>query len=224
MLELDIGGICLYFNFNEHCMSHAPCLIKNYVFNNPIKIIFNNHDYTVRVSNILKSYVPTNKTLGTTPAKFDITTNNKIRTIHLPNFITYFYICNEICKDKLLLNCLNNSMKIDCGNRKFKPNNYTEQLKKHKRKLQFQYESLTIYDIQNFYPSIYTHVFEKINNLSNGKKVDQLIRAMNNKKTKGLLLGNLLSVKVADLIMQDTIERLKESLNNNNIRHEIEFF
>jgi len=219
-----VGGNCLYLN--KHCISNASCLIKNYAFQNPIKIIFNNDDYTTNVFDILNSYKPPKKGFSTSPAKFDVTINNKIRTIHFPNFITYFYICNEIWKDSSFLNCSNNLMKIDCGNRKFKPNNYTEQSKKHKRKLQFEYESLTIYDIQNFYPSIYTHVFEKISNLEKdkGKKIDRLIRAMNNSKTKGILLGNLLSIKVADLIMQDITERIIKALDDCKIRHEIEFF
>jgi hypothetical protein len=67
-------------------------VIDNYVFNNPVKLIFNKD-----VGNEINSLGLSNlATISTKPFKYNIRINNKCRTIHFPNYINYYIVANKI--------------------------------------------------------------------------------------------------------------------------------
>lgn len=194
-------------------------IVNNYVFQNKFKDYFCND-----LSQILKCIPKNNK------AKHYITKtisirgifNNKERIINLPNIFSYAYYANEIeklnIKDFGKLNSTKNTMKIDAKLRKFAKNSFTNSLDSQLSYLLTKYEYLYKIDISNFYGSIYTHVFEKIN--LNYKPLDNFLRSYNNKKTNCLLLGNILSTLGANEIM----EYLSTQISNNIKDIEIKYF
>lgn len=106
-----------------------------------------------------------------------------------------------------------NRLRVDWFNRKLKPDNYRRCFKKDKNDLKFKYDCLSFFDISNFYNSIYTHCFEHVSD----EKVDFIdiqIRKLNSKKTKGLLLGNVISTICADKIMSFFCRLLNSGFNN----------
>lgn len=196
-------------------------VIDNYVFNNPIKLIFNkevgNEIHNLDLSNLAA--------ISTKPFKYSIRLNNKCRSIHFPNYINYYIVANKIIvklcefqKNKF------NRLKIDFDNRKLLPNHYRKCFQKDKNDLKFKYENLSFFDISNFYNSIYTHCFEHIGNNNEFKFIDENLRKLNNNKTKGILLGSLLSVACANRIMDYLCGEISVKLGNANICHNISFF
>ena len=101
-------------------------------------------------------------------------------------------------------------MQIDFDERKFKSNSYSSFLEERLNLLISDYDKLYKIDIHSYYKSIYTHVFEKLSD-TNLKKIDEYIRVFNNKKTNGLLLGNLLSTFSANEIMEELTNDLQKN-------------
>lgn len=172
-------------------------ILNNYVFINPVKLIFKQSLGHEEVFNKIQSH-------HSKPFAYTIRVNGRVREIHFPNYFTYYNVATSICEklENLTLSQPKfNRLQIDWFNRKLKPDNYRRCFKKDKNDLKFKYDCLSFFDISNFYNSIYTHCFEHINN---GKFdfIDEQIRKLNSKKTKGLLLGNVLSTICADKIMR----------------------
>ena len=107
-------------------------------------------------------------------------------------------------------------MQIDFDERKFKSNSYSSFLEERLNLLISDYDKLYKIDIHSYYKSIYTHVFEKLSD-TNLKKIDEYIRVFNNKKTNGLLLGNLLSTFSANEIMEELTNDLQKKLSKSKI-------
>lgn len=184
-------------------------ILENYVFINPVKLIFKkslgNEDVFNRIQpHHSKSFA------------YSIRVNNRVREVHFPNYFTYYHVATSICKkleESNLNNSIFNRLQIDWSNRKLKPDNYRRCFKKDKNDLKFKYDCLSFFDISNFYNSIYTHCFEHIKN-ENVKFIDEKIILLNSKKTKGLLLGNVLSTICADKIMNAFCADLKSVFSN----------
>lgn len=185
------------------CSDVANKLIRNYVFQNRFRDYF--HD---NFDDILKSLSQTsdiNKSKSI-PYSIDGVFGTKRRTINFPNIFTYAYSISKIdsigLSDFGKFNSEFNKMKIDFTARKFQSNSYSSFLEERLNLLISDYDKLYKIDIHSFYKSIYTHVFEKLND-QKLKKLDEYIRVFNNKKTNGLLLGNLLSTFAANEIMEE---------------------
>ena len=121
------------------------------------------------------------------------------------------------------LNTINpdfNRLQIDWFDRKLKADNYRRCFKKDKNDLKFKYDCLSFFDISNFYNSIYTHCFEHIYN-EKVDFIDKPIGKLNSRKTKGLLLGNVLSTICADKIMNFFCNELQYFFNEPTIKYGI---
>lgn len=195
----------------------AKKLMNNYVFQNRFRKYFHNNfedilDLLSPISNIDKS--------KSIPFFIEGIFGLKRRKINFPNLFSYAYSISKI--DSLNLNdfgkleSLNNKMQIDFEERKFKSNSYSSFLEERLNLLIADYDKLYKIDIHSFYNSIYTHVFEKLSD-ENLKQIDKYIRVFNNKKTNGLLLGNLLSTFSANEIMEELTRTLQIKLPKSKI-------
>lgn len=193
-------------------------IINNYVFNNSIKYLFNEDIY-----NAIKPYLTDITEHVSSPFKAELYSNNKVRQIDFPNFFTYSYVANKLHALDDPLSYKMNRMEIDFDKKKFKARSYSNDLREDLQDLMFKYEVLSFFDISNFYNSIYTHVFEKISSTS-ALKVDKNIRLLNNNKTKGILLGNYLSISCASHILEFLSNDIQLKLGTKGIKSEISYF
>lgn len=186
----------------------AKKLMNNYVFQNRFRKYFYNDfedilEMLSPVSNIEKS--------KSAPFYIEGIFGLKRRIINFPNIFSYAYSISKIdllnITDFGKLGSSYNKMQIDFDKRKFKSNSYSSFLEERLNLLISDYDKLYKIDIHSFYKSIYTHVFEKLSD-SNLAKIDEYIRVFNNKKTNGLLLGNLLSTFSANEIMEELVVNL----------------
>ena len=191
----------------------AKKLMNNYVFQNRFREYFYNN-----FEDILKLLSPISKIekSKSTPFYIEGLFGLKRRIINFPNIFSYAYSISKIDELNITdfgkLNSPHNKMQIDFDKRKFKSNSYSSFLEERLNFLISDYDKLYKIDIHSFYKSIYTHVFEKLSD-SNLAKVDEYIRTFNNKKTNGLLLGNLLSTFSANEIMQELVVILQQKLS-----------
>lgn len=211
---------------NKKVMITLEDIINNYVFHNPVKIFFNpklNNKTLQRLTKIKKEI------RGSRPFKYSIKVNNKIRILSFPNFFTYVNIANILYshseKFQSIKSLSKNRMQIKYNQRRFEPDNYRQSNKKDADDLLFNFELMSFFDIRNFYNSIYTHSFEKIKcgNATFGF-IDEHIRYMNSCKTKGFLLGNILSLICANELLEALISKISLELNCQEIYHDISYF
>ncbi|MBP3840750.1 MAG: hypothetical protein IK997_01340 [Bacilli bacterium] len=195
----------------------AQKLMNNYVFQNRFrKYFYNNFEDVLQslspISNIDKA--------KSTPFFIEGIFGLKRRIINFPNIFSYAYSISKIdslnLSDFGKLASSNNKMQIDFDERKFKSNSYSSFLEERLNLLISDYDKLYKIDIHSYYKSIYTHVFEKLSD-TNLKKIDEYIRVFNNKKTNGLLLGNLLSTFSANEIMEELTNDLQKKLSKSKI-------
>lgn len=176
-------------------------MMKNYVFQNKFKAYFHSN-----FEEILDQLSPISKIDKCKALSYTIDGifGQKMRTINFPNIFSYAYAVNEINKLNIVdfgkMASSYNKMKIDFDKRKFLSNSYSEFLEERINYLISDYDKLYKIDIQSFYKSIYTHVFDKLSD-SKLSTIDDNIRIFNNKKTNGILLGNLFSTYSANEIM-----------------------
>ncbi len=195
-------------------------IVNNYVLINPVKLIFKT---SLEYEDIFKR-IQKHKSK---PFTYTIKQNERIREVHFPNYFSYYSVATAIWQELDKINKCStefNRMKIDFNNRKLEPDNYRKCFKRDKNNLKFKYDCLSFFDISNFYNSIYTHCFEYIENNKELSFIDENIRLLNSKKTKGLLLGNALSVMCADKVMEYFCSKLISLFKDKNIIHEITFF
>ena len=188
----------------------AKKLMNNYVFQNRFREYFYNDFQRIFQSLSPVSNIDKSKSI---PYFIEGIFGSKRRIINFPNIFSYAYAVSKI--DSLNIydfgkfNSKFNKMEIDFNNRKFKSNSYSSFLEERLNLLISDFDKLYKIDIHSFYKSIYTHVFEKMSD-SNLKEIDEYIRVINNKKTNGLLLGNLLSTYSANEVMEDLTQALKD--------------
>lgn len=194
-------------------------LMNNYVFQNRFKAYFSND-----LSQIINCLSPVGdiKKSRSIPYNINGRFGEKTRTINFPNIFTYAYSVNKISNLSIIdfgkMNSVWNKMEIDFTNRKFKSNSYSLFLEERINNLISNYDKMYKIDIQSFYKSIYTHVFEKMDAV-NLTKVDEYIRVFNNSKTNGLLLGNLLSTYAANEIVDYLSKAIQIKLPNCKINY-----
>lgn len=207
-------------------------LFINYVFQNKFKDYFS--DDIIKVLDIIQQEFPhqnrnknTDKKFRCENFKLDGTFNTKNRSLSFPNLFSYGYAISGMD-----FNAINNFgkigeeknlMKIDYKNRKFKSNSFTESLEVKINLLLTKFDRVYKIDIQSFYSSIYTHVFEKISN-NQLKDLDKNIRLFNNKKTNQLLLGNLFSTFSANEIMHYLSTNIEKKLKEKYSNIEVKYF
>jgi len=195
----------------------AKKLMNNYVFQNRFREYFHNNFQDILQSLSPLANIDKSKS---TPYFIEGIFGLKRRIINFSNIFSYAYAISKIdllnINDFGKLNSLYNKMQIDYDNRKFKSNSYSSFLEERLNLLISDYDKLYKIDIHSFYKSIYTHVFEKMSD-SNLKGIDEYIRVINNKKTNGLLLGNLLSTYSANEVMEDLTQDLKDKLPKSKI-------
>lgn len=187
-------------------------LMNNYVFQNKFRAYF--HEDLSQIIHCL-SVVNNIKKSKSVPYNISGKFGEKMRTINFPNIFTYAYAVNKISNLPIVdfgkISSIKNKMKIDFASRKFQSNSYSLFLEERINHLLSTYDKMYKIDIQSFYKSIYTHVFEKMD-CSDLGKIDEYIRIINNNKTNGLLLGNLLSTLAANEIMEYLTNDIKLKL------------
>lgn len=195
-------------------MNLKQILVNNYVFQNRFKVYFNSSLQDILI--FLDPKMKRDK-IRTKNYILDMNCGNKLRNISFPNVFSYAYAVNNIVDSNIpdfgKLNSSRNKMNIDFMNRKFKSNSYTWFLDERLELLISDYDKMYKIDIKSFYKQIYTHAFEKIGE----EDIDKWIGIFNNKKTNGLLLGNLLSTFSANEIMEYLSKELEVTLVNAKI-------
>ena len=133
---------------------------------------------------------------------------------------------NELTSNKLIESC---SMPLNTHGKKASIQNWWNHFEQRIISKSLDYKYMAILDIQNCYPSIYTHsVAWAIHGKDNakkrrkdkqllGNKIDKLLQDMNNGQTNGIPTGSVLMDFIAELVLGYSDEQLSERLSNSNI-------
>lgn len=183
------------------------------------------------IENMDFSTVNINKKTWSEPFVFRIKKdNNAFRTLQIPN-IYNFYVAYQYYKIKLNDFSIDferfeeldshKRMKISYELGEFKENNYDEwQLNDYNKLIEYDY--LLRFDIKSFYEKIYTHYI--LNDLTDDKKVDKYLSHMNNGRTAGLIMGNYISLFMAELLSRKISKSLEEKLKEKGIKCYFSYF
>lgn len=165
------------------------------------------------------------------PLIFRIRKDSKaFRTLQIPN-IYNFYIAYEYYKTKLNEFSLDfekfeeldshKRMEISYELGEFKENNYDKwQLIDYNKLIEYDY--LLRFDIKSFYEKIYTHYI--LNDLTNDKNVDKYLSHMNNGRTAGIIMGNYISLFMAELLSKKISKSFEEKLIEKGIKCYFSYF
>ncbi|UQZ47980.1 hypothetical protein C2H92_15930 [Bacillus halotolerans] len=204
-----------YFDFKYSSKN----INENYILSNLVyKKVFN-MDELVRVFKEVKKQVVFNSKKDTIPIEFSIYKNeNERRYFKLPNLYSYICLCLHLSKNKNryieILHSSNKSLSKEFYNSTF----LQGKIKREENRLGRKYIFKT--DIQNFYPSIYTHSIpwilvgksEAKRNKKNYEEyynqLDSLIQRCQRGETHGLPTGSFASRLIAEIYMCKLDEKL----------------
>lgn len=160
----------------------------------------------------------------TKPVPFKIyKTDNTERTIKFPNLLNFYHTLKTFEKESLFYEIKKMSdkkrVRPDLSTGEFSVLSYDESIQSDYFNL-LKYDQLLILDIKNFYGGIYLHDF----NFSFDDKKEQCIGAFNSGRTNGLLLGNYLSLYLAELYLRKIEDELDNEINTKAIDCKYEYF
>lgn len=144
--------------------------------------------------------------------------DNSFRTLQIPN-IYNFKLAYEYYKNKFVnfgydfenLESLDSHkrMEISYDLGEFKENSYNKwQLIDYKQLI--DYDLLIRCDIKAFYDSIYTHYI--FNDVTREQDIDKPLSHMNNGRTAGIIMGNYISLYVAELLSKKISTRFENRI------------
>lgn len=183
------------------------------------------------IENIDFSCVDQDKKTWSVPFKFRIKKDdNSFRTLQIPN-IYNFKLAYDYYKDKFndfgfdfeKLEELdeNKRMEISYDLGEFKENSYNEwQLRDYNQLI--NYDLLIRCDISSFYDTIYTHYI--FNAITNDKKIDKPISHMYGGRTAGIIMGNYISLYLAELFLAKVSKRLETRIKESNLNCNFSYF
>lgn len=195
-----------------------------YNFKNTIRFFLN-------IENMDFSSVDISKKTWSEPFIFRIKKDsNAFRTLQIPN-IYNFYVAYEYYKTKLNEFSIDferfeeldshKRMKISYELGEFKENNYDEwQLIDYNKLIEYDY--LLRFDIKSFYEKIYTHYI--LNDLTDDRNVDKYLSHMNNGRTAGIIMGNYISLFMAELLSKKISKSFEEKLMEKGIKCYFSYF
>lgn len=208
-----------YFDFklkNSIKYRHVGYMQSNLVFHK----IFNTNDLT-NIYSLIESKVGFNSNKETVPIRLSIYKNEEERRIYkLPNMYSYISLCRHLTKYK------NKYIKIlDLNTKSLSKEFYSSsflsgQIKREENRIGKKRILKT--DIQNFYPSIYTHsipwvlVGKNMAKKNKGKKtlyyneLDSLIQDCQQGETHGIPTGSFASRLIAEIYMCKIDEKLNK--------------
>lgn len=199
-----------------------------YMFKNPVRHFLNaeNINYEVTIDNIQNNYLKYQ--CWTKPINFFIRKyygKDDCRTLKIPNFMN-FYISYLLLKDKqnfFEFNKISNFSRVkpnlDTGD--FAAYTYEEQLQDDLLQLS-KYDKLLIFDIKSFYSSIYTHELQEL--IVEVLTKDTYITALNDGRTDGILMGNYISLYLAEFLLEKIMSEINQKIKDKDIFAKIKNF
>ena len=183
------------------------------------------------IENMSFSKIQLNKKTWSKPFKFRIRKDDiSFRTLQIPNIynfkLAYDYYNNEL--QALGYNFENLENLDDCKRMEisyvlgeFKENNYDKWLLKDYKKL-VEYDILIKCDIKSFYDNIYTHYIFKDD--TNNTDIDKPLSHMNNGRTGGIIMGNYISLYVAEVFSKKLSFRFKQRIRELGLNCDFSYF
>lgn len=195
-----------------------------YNFKNTIRFFMN-------VEDLDYSNIDTTKCSWSEPFKFRIRkTSDSFRTLKIPN-IYNFKVAYDYYKSKLSefgydfenIEDLDDHKRISISYEfgEFKQKNYDRWQLDDYNKL-IKYDTLLRYDIKSFYDNIYTHYI--FNEETSDKYIDKPLSHMNNGRTGGIIMGNYISLYMAEFLSKKISKMFQEKINEENLKCEFSYF
>lgn len=177
------------------------------------------------------SKVQQDKCSWSVPFKFRIKKdNNSFRTLQIPNIynfkLAYDYYNNEIPQfgyDFENLESLDSHKRMEISYElgEFKENSYDEwQLIDYNRLI--DYDFLIRCDIKSFYDNIYTHYI--FNDVTSDLYIDKPLSHMNNGRTGGIIMGNYISLYVAELLSKKISAKFEDRIIELGLECDFSYF
>lgn len=189
-----------------------------YNFKNPVRHFFNLDSILFQddFSSITKE-----KLSWTKPIKFKIRKDElKFRLLKFPNILNFACALREFKNDDFFLeiNAIDDFKRANPNivTGEFKVNSFSENLEQDFFAL-CVYDNLIKLDIKSFYGRIYLH------NLKLSSR-ENYINNQNNGMTNELILGNYISLYLAEMLLSDIVIELEKELSNNSIECKISYF
>ncbi|MEG1506934.1 MAG: hypothetical protein RR294_06895 [Bacilli bacterium] len=195
-----------------------------YNFKNTIRFFIN-------IENLNFSSVDIQKKSWSAPFKFRIRkTEKSFRTLKIPN-IYNFKVAYDYYEKKLveLGYDFENFEELDDHKRmsisyelgEFKENSYDEWQLEDYNKL-IMYDVLLRFDIKSFYDNIYTHYILKDETAD--IEIDKPLSHMNNGRTGGIIMGNYISLYMAEFLSKKISIMFQKKIEEENIKCEFSYF
>ena len=183
------------------------------------------------IENFNYSKVQQEKKSWSVPFKFRIRKDeNSFRTIQIPN-IYNFKLAYDYYKNKFVTfgYDFENLESLDSHKRmlisyelgEFKENSYDNWQLFDYNKL-IDYDLLIRCDIKSFYDNIYTHYI--FNDVTDDINIDKALSHMNSGRTGGIIMGNYISLFVAELLSKKISLRFEERIKELNLECDFSYF
>lgn len=187
--------------------------------------------FFIDIENLDFSKVQQDKSSWAEPFKFRLRKNEKsFRTLQIPNIynfkLAYDYYSNTISQfgynfENLESLDLHKRMKISYELGEFKENSYDEwQLIAYNQLI--DYDLLIRCDIKSFYDNIYTHYI--FNDVTSDLHIDKPLSHMNCGRTGGIIMGNYISLFVAELLSKKISSRFENRINELGLDCDFSYF
>lgn len=194
-------------------------LIKNnltniYMFKNPLRFFLNiDKIYDLEKASI--DLLSDDDISWTTPANFKIRKyygKSEFRMLKLPNLLNFFFLYHK-CKNETNFFDFNNisafsRVKVNIETGDFVSYVYQIQLEKD-LDLLTKYDYLYKLDIKSFYSSINTHILQEETKITFN---DKFIRNLNDGYSSGILMGNYISLFLAEKFLENIIRKINDKL------------
>ena len=155
---------------------------------------------------------------------------NEVRNLKIPNYLN-FYVLFEHCSlmtsfyDFGKIGEKHSRIKVNLETGDFEAYSFQRNVEADLDKLTF-FDTLFRFDIKSFYKSIYTHKLVKYTDFSNSiyDNKDTFITNINGGQTDGILMGNYISLYLAEFLLNDIMCNIKESFKTKNIPNALSNF
>lgn len=183
------------------------------------------------IENMDFSKVQQNKKSWSVPFKFRIKKDDSsFRTLQIPNIynfkLAYDYYKTEFVNigydfENLEALDTHKRMKISYELGEFKENSYDDwQLIDYD--MLIDYDLLIRCDIKAFYDNIYTHYI--FNDVTTNKEIDKPLSHMNNGRTGGIIMGNYISLYVAEVLSRKISSRFSDRISELGLKCNFSYF
>lgn len=195
-------------------------LNNKYNFKNPVRHFFN----IDKISFDGLTELDVDCLSWTTPIPFKIyKTDNSERTIKFPNLLNFYHTLkvfeSEPCFEKIEKMSNKKRVNPDLNTGEFSVLSYDKSIQSDFFNL-VKYDKLLILDIKSFYGRIYLHDY----NFPFDDKKEQRVGALNLGRSNGLLLGNYLSLYLAEVYLKKIEDELDKEIKVSSLDCHYEYF